>query len=128
MKNKLLKINALLLLITIGCFFLYQNRNTIILNSVKGNRNKVTIEKTDNNSENSTTAGIINPKAKILHKNTSVSCKNNIVSLTKNSSILKEKNLDSVQKLRLKYENFIANHPNKISMALPTMGSNFKVA
>ncbi|CAM4424210.1 T9SS sorting signal type C domain-containing protein [Flavobacterium terrigena] len=136
MKNKLLKISVLTGLIAISCYFVYHNgylqefnleKKEIKRSNTSNKQNVVEspVIKTEENAteenlivENSTKLIATNSKQN-FSKGRTVSVTPEIQSEEKNVSTLSQKELDSIEKIREKYQNTIVNHPFRQQMILP---------
>lgn len=112
MRNKLLKITVLIVLITISGYFVYQNsfkqetfpEKPIIKKDVLSNIENL-VEPVSEQIKNST--DLITEKPKQIH------------SVEQNVPTISKKELDSIEKIREKYQSKIVSHPFKLRMSLP---------
>lgn len=127
MKNKLLKTSVLFVFFAFSCYFVYQQGSVQVSDvETQSNVDKINSRKQTSNdtilkSENKLIESVVSQQTEQLFKN-----RKSVDTNVKNQefendkvSVLSEKQLDSVEKLRAKYENFIVNHPNRKSMNLP---------
>ena len=120
MRKKLLKISVLLFFVAFSCYILNQKyySKEIILEEKASNKQSIT-EKPILTIKNNLEAVVSEKPNQDIRKPQVVSKVLANFPKEKNRNVLNTKAIDSVEKLREKYENFIANHPNRKSMALP---------
>ena len=117
MRNKLLKISFLFIFIAFGCYIMYQNGYFQTSNfEYTSSKKKLSTDK----STLKTITKLISEKSnQVSEKTKFASMKTKVSSNDEKKVVLNDSKLDSVEKLRAKYENFIANHSNRKSMSLP---------
>jgi hypothetical protein len=128
MKNKLLKISVLFVFIAFSSFFLYQKdsfQEAGLEGQSRDNKTKSKNHKSNLSVLKVEKEPIVSAETKagqVFNNRKKVSTIAKIQEVTSESgSVLSEKQLDSVEKLRAKYEDFIVNHPNRKTMALPKL-------
>ena len=124
MRNKLLKISVLFVFVAVGLYFVHEKATFIDTNfetnDNKTNHVKATVKEIDIQTDKESVELVTSQSEIALKKTKSVVAINKIQSKEKKIiSNLNQKQLDSVDRLRTKYEDFIANHPNRKSMSLP---------
>lgn len=124
MKNKLLKISALIVFVAVGLYFVHEKATFIDANfetnDNKTNHVKATVKEINIQTDKESVELVTSQSEIALKETKSVVAINKIQSKEKKIiSNLNQKQLDSVDRLRTKYEDFIANHPNRKSMSLP---------
>ncbi|MES2865046.1 MAG: T9SS sorting signal type C domain-containing protein [Bacteroidota bacterium] len=126
MKNNLLKISALVALLTVGCYFVYQNgflqkpnseSHTIKTHTTTNKENLV--ESVVLETEKKATELVETPTKQILKKQEIASSSSEIQSNEQNSSSLSKSESDSIEKIREKYHNFVNHHSFRKLMKLP---------
>jgi trimeric autotransporter adhesin len=112
MNNKLLKISALFFFTAFCSYFFYQNSNLNELNSEINTKNKEENSAKPQAKTEKTATGLVSVNSKPNFSNKVQFAEGNKnKSNEKIVSILKEQELDSIEKLREKYSAYLQNHP-----------------
>jgi trimeric autotransporter adhesin len=120
MRNKLLKISALIVLMAFSCCLMHQFDYLEQSNSEKNPKNskKQTVKQVSETEKNSTEF-ISAPEQPTLNKKEVVLIANKVQSNEKSNSELSQNELDSIEKIKEKYHKLVNNHSFRKLMRLP---------